>query len=408
VLVALLIVSLFTRGADQGLTPSRNYFVRAVLGVTVVQLTAYAFLPIVSYGGIDIGPLPARLAGLRQSLVPVLLLVVGMGLRRIGYDSRSLSALVLRYGTVVALTAIAGLILVPLEFWAHLRELNAGPGELAGSAMDRLNGMQSYFFGMALPRAVAPFASPLTLAFTFIMPVALLWSRQAGRRVRNRGAVVVLALAFSQTRGVIVAFLLLASIRWLDLRRLTWRNVLALTAIAVLALGPLRVAILNTISGNDPSSRAHWAAVLDGIVKLSSNPVGVGLGQGGQIGRTLGQQLAGGESLFLVIGNERGWLGLVLTLLLFASIFQRANQARWTQRDYHTIWLADAVCLATPVIVLASLATEHGIAFSSSWLFWIAAGFVCASVPEKETTGVPLAVRNTESNVVKGRSCASA
>jgi hypothetical protein len=396
VLVALLIVSLFTRGADQGLTPSRNYFVRAVLGVTVVQLTAYAFLPIVSYGGIDVGPLPARLAGLRQSLVPVLLLVVGMGLRRIGYDSRSLSALVLRYGTVVALTAIAGLILVPLEFWAHLRELNAGPGELAGSAMDRLNGMQSYFFGMALPRAVGPFASPLTLAFTFIMPVALLWSRQAGRRVRNRGAVVVLALALSQTRGVIVAFLLLASIRWLDLRRLTWRNVFALTA------------ILNTISGNDPSSRAHWAAVLDGIVKLSSNPVGVGLGQGGQIGRTLGQQLAGGESLFLVIGNERGWLGLVLTLLLFASIFQRANQARRTQRDYHTIWLADGVCLATPVIVLASLATEHGIAFSSSWLFWIAAGFVCTSVPDEETTRVPFAVRNTESNVVKGRSCASA
>jgi hypothetical protein len=407
-LVALLIVTLFTRRAAQGLTVSPNPLLRAVLGVTVMQLGVYAFLPVASYAGVEMGPLPARLAGLRQNLVPVLLLVVGMGLRRAGCEPRRLSLLVLRYGMVIAVIAIAGLVLVPLEFWAHLRELNAGPGELTGTAMDRLNGMQSYFFGIALPRAVAPFASPLTLAFAFIMPVALLWSRRAGQRVRHQGAVVVLALALTQTRSVILAFLLLASFRWLGLRRLHLTNVLVVAAITLLALGPLRMAIVNTASGTDPSSRAHWAAVLDGAAKLSRNPVGVGLGQGGQIGRTLGQQLAGGENLFLVVGNERGWLGLVLTLLLFAMIFRLANQVRRSARDHHTVWLADGLCLATPVVFLASLATEHGIAFSSSWLFWIVAGFVCAAVPAHKAPGAQASVTAARHAAMEGRPCASA
>ena len=401
-LVALLIVTLFTRSAARSLDASPNYLLGTVIGVTIVQLVAYAFLPIASYAAVESGPLPARLAGLRQNLVPVLLLVVGMGLRRAGHSPQRLSVLVLRYGMVVGIIAIAGLIVVPLEFWVHLKELNPGPGELTGTPMDRLNGMQSYFFGIALPRAVAPFASPLTLAFTFIMPVALLCSRHAEWRPRHQGIVIVLALVLTQTRSVIVAFLLLASFRWLNLRRLRLTNIIVLAAITMLALGPLRVAIVNTFSGNDPSSRVHWAAVVDGADKLSHNPVGVGLGQGGQIGRALGQQLAGGESLFLVIGNERGWLGLALTLLLFASIYRRASWVKHYAKDHHTAWLADGVRFAVPVTVLASLTTEHGIAFSSSWLFWIAAGFVCAAVPVDEAPVVPGAVTANKHNAVGG------
>jgi hypothetical protein len=380
-LVVLMLACLFSRASIRRSTKSSDVLLKLVVGVTITQLVAYALLPIASFGNSELGSWTARLAGLRQGVVPILLLVLGMGLRRVGYDPRSLIVLVLRYGTVLAVIAIVGLVFSPLEFWAHIKELNAGPGEFGSTTMERLNGMQSYFFGLALPRAVAPFASPLALAFTLILPIALLWSRRARYRPRHQAFIILLALALSQTRGVILAFLLLAGIRWLGRSSLRWRAVVLLVAVFLLTIGPLRTAILNTATGEDPSSRVHWLAVVEGISRLRNNPTGVGLGEGGQIGRTLGQQLAGGESLFLVVGNERGWLGLTLIVLLFGVLYRRAYRIRQSALDRDELWLADGVCLAIPIVVFASLVTEHGIAFLSSWLFWITAGFVCAAIP---------------------------
>jgi hypothetical protein len=153
-------------------------------------------------------------------------------------------------------------------------------------------------------------------------------------------------------------------------------------------IGPIAEAIRSTVTRSDPSSANHVSATVNDLQILASHPLGVGLGQGGRIGRQLGQGLAGGENLFLVLGNQLGWLGLAAVIALTGALVvrltrrlsrEKASDQAETDEDFTRALLA---CLA--IYVLASLTTEHAIAFQSAWLFWLSLGWLLSTAPSTQ------------------------
>ena len=311
----------------------------------------------------------ARLAGARQWLVPVYLLAFGALLARSSVSSRYIRNAVMVYGAVVASFAIAGWLLTPIEFWAQANSLVSGIGN-ANEQDVQFDGLHSYFFGTAVPRAAAPFGSPLATAFSLTLPLLLALHEPRSRQRNANVIILVLALGLTQTRAIILALILVFC--WVQLRKLKLGQ-LIVTAYCVIALAfvpGVSSAIQRTVTLEDPSARAHVEHISDGLSQLAANPAGHGLGQGGQVGRVYGDALAGGENLYLVAGNERGWLGLTLLIVLLLSLFTSIS----TRPGEHAP-LADSVRLTLLVLVMASFTTEHAIAFNSSWVFWTATGF---------------------------------
>ncbi len=358
--------------------------VRIVLVLTIVQLVLYMAFPVItSSSGVPPAGTTARLAGLRQWLVPCELLLLGHTLHNAGLSPGRLLAFVKRFGTVVAVVSIAGWVFIPLDFWARVNlvtttTLSGDPAAATG----QLEGLQSYFLGQAVPRAVAPFGSPLVLAFSLLLPMWLVAA------TRHRGPanfpllLIGTALILTQTRSILFGIVAVWILSKLRRRMMSARLIAGLLTLTFLAAGPLSVAIDNTLTLKDPSSNVHYAAIRDGYLQLLTNPLGVGLGQGGQIGRAFGYDRAGGESLYFVAGNERGWLGLALVVGLFLVCFTAIGLHHIPVEDVNVgsdESEAEALChglrRAVVVLAIASVTTEHAVAFTSTWLLWVALGF---------------------------------
>lgn len=385
--VGLLILALTLR-RDRSVARRLPVPVLVVLTLTALQLVIYAALPTVtSSSGAPTPGATARLAGLRQWIVPLELLLLGSALHNGGLTTGRLLTFSRRFGTSVAAIAIAGLFVLPLTFWVRVNSgITAALSGDASTASGQLEALQSYFLGQAVPRAVAPFGSPLALAFSLLLPLCLLWANRRRGKLTPSMLLVAMALVLSQTRGVLVGIVIVWLLSKVHPRNLDSRLVLGIVVLVGLALGPLNGAIVNTVTFNDPSSKLHYLAIRDGFSQLLDNPVGIGLGQGGQVGRAFSDSRAGGESLFLVAGNERGWVGLILIVALFAACWHTLrprdrNEKQGTRaRALESEVLRRGLRGAIAVLVFGSITTEHAVAFTSSWLLWVAVGYGVTSV----------------------------
>lgn len=359
-----------------------------LMTLTCLHVGIYLVFPGVTEGsGITPAGVLGRLAAFRQWLVPIELILLGSLLARNGVTARSLAAPLRILGDVIAAAAIAGWFLIPIEFWVALN-LSIGSalsGDIS-SASGQLEGLQSYFFGHAVARAVAPFGSPLVLAFSLIIPIAMAWNNRPPSGVPLRLIVLLAALFLSQTRGVIIGLVLVWAITKLARRELGTGFIAAMLLCLVVALSPLRVAVTNTITLQDPSSKVHLEAILGGFGTMLERPLGIGIAQGGQIGRSFARSDAGGENLYLLAANERGWLGLLLIIGLMISCGVAAGRspqvligkASGDRSRKETQSLRIAATQGLGVLLVASLTTEHAIAFTSSWMVWVALGWASA------------------------------
>lgn len=386
--VGLLLVVLFNR-QDRSVARRLPVPIVVVLLLTALQLVFYmAFPAVTGSSGVPVTDTTARLAGLRQWIVPLELLLLGHALHNSGLTPTRLLAFVTRFGAVIAAFAVTGWVLLPLSFWAGVNMVTttALSGDTS-KASGQQEGLESYFLGQAVPRAVAPFGSPLALAFALLLPLCLMWVMHSQGRVDFPLLLVGTALVLTQTRGVLLSVVVVWLLWKLRTRKIGGRTIVGLVILAALASGPLSEAFANTLTLGDPSSKVHYDALSAGFAQLLTNPVGVGLGQGGQIGRAYGSSLAGGESLFLVAGNERGWLGLALVVALFVVCFRAlrpnscADELTGAGREQPEVEaLRRGSRSAVAALALASITTEHAVAFISTWLLWVAVGYSITSL----------------------------
>lgn len=368
VFIALVFIGLRKDRLRGGLPPTVLIAGSAFLFVVAL----YFLLPLeAAYSGVPRSGLNARLGGAREWATPGLLMVFGSALYRAGLSSATLRINLVRLGNLVAATALVAYVVIPVATWANWDAIVTG----ADSTTSDTGGLVSYFLGVGIPRAVAPFGSPLALAFFLVLPFLL------ALRVPGRGRTVSLSLigvtlTLTQTRGILAGLLLVAflSSAPVFLRLLTTLAIgyEALTFFAANYVGN------GLYTSRDPSTVAHVKALHDALATFTHYPFGVGLGQGGAIGRFQGQGRAGGESLPLVLGNELGWVGLALFLLFFLTTIRRLGRSVTDAATPHDALLTRCTRDALAVYAIASLTTEHAVAFSSSWLVWATTGFLLA------------------------------
>ena len=337
------------------------------LGVVLI----YLVLPVeVQLSGVASSPLLARLEGAVRWLTPALIVVFGWEVARLGVGLQGFSKTLVGWAGVISAVALVAWIAVPPSAWVTLSQ-NVPQGAGSDSVGNiQAAGLTSYFFGSETSRGAAPFGSPLALAFFLALPTTLLLRLPFTRARLAIGTLIFAALLSTQTRGVILAVVFIELLRFLP-RRLS--GVLLMLSTAGLAY---------YVVGNgatfpdftDPSALAHSVALRSDWVTFVTHPFGLGLGQGGVVGRTIGDASAGGENLYLVLGNEIGWLGLFLGVLLIGAVAYRLRTGGKVNAQNDSAPVIEAVLDCLKVFLLASMTTEHAVAFVSSLPFWLALG----------------------------------
>jgi O-antigen ligase len=154
----------------------------------------------------------------------------------------------------------------------------------------------------------------------------------------------VIALLFSFSRSAWVATLLAVGLGYvLHISAAARRTVLVSIAAVLVLVGSLVVVfrdnnvIENTVFHTDEtnvastSDEGHLAAIRAGITEVKNNPLGAGPGTAGPASYNLEKTAPRiSENYYLQIAQEVGVIGLVLFILMFSLIMQRAV----TQRLY--------------------------------------------------------------------------
>ncbi|MEX2210729.1 MAG: NUDIX domain-containing protein [Gaiellaceae bacterium] len=318
----------------------------AVLALALVAV-AYFFVPTEA-------DLQGRLYGLRGIALPVAAYAVGRALVLTAREWRRLAAVALGTAVAVSVLGIAehyGLTLDQWRAWGakgyYSEQLDFpafhGPAGLPDNwALNLSDGV--------FRRLISSFLSPLGTAY--LLGIALLVAVVARPRLRaGLAAAVILAaflLAFSRAAaiGFFGALVLLALVRRSWVPAVAGVAVLA-TSVGMAAVfpwvapetrffpedrayqerraqeeGPLEEGSpLETTSGfSDASSRSHLSELRRSFENLLDEPLGRGLGTTGQIAQRFGEgELAAGESLYLTVGVETGFVGLAALLALAAA-----------------------------------------------------------------------------------------
>lgn len=181
-------------------------------------------------------------------------------------------------------------------------------------------------------RSSAFFANPLELASsTLVTGVAALFTmfsyrpRTIGRWVSAIcWLLIVASLLLSISRASIIAFAIQTVVASLWLGRTKFALLISVIGFfgalaTVIIIGPrLTNLIIETITFQNPSSQGHLAQWIEGFRVILENPLGLGLGMSGQIGKRFAVQV-GGENQYFINGVQLGILGFVSYVVLQLS-----------------------------------------------------------------------------------------
>jgi hypothetical protein len=407
-----------------------------IIDVTIVGfsllLMVYAVLPpgVVAVESVSI---TQRLLGFRMLAIIPALYVIGRWLAtRSPGGLSAVAQLAVLTAVAVTLGGLVELWFIPTSQWVALGVphfiglqgfADGGPGGLPS------NFFQSTTAGLALRRMVSTYLSPLGIAYTGLLVVPMISAGLLSDGPRRRTmlwialTLVVASIALSVTRLAVLCLVGESVLLTIMFRR---RAAVAAAGVAVAGMfvaliiypliGPLvtyaledvrppagQVAlqvvlgaqasplpsptstpgptttvpgpdadILNRlVTGDDGSIQGHIEWIRIGLEFATKHPLGVGLGASTY---RFGTGIGPGESAFLGIAGELGWVGLLLNLLAYCGVIVVSLLAALRTRE----WPDLAFLLACGIggIGLLPIAATSAVwgDFSVTYLFWAAAG----------------------------------
>ena len=137
--------------------------------------------------------------------------------------------------------------------------------------------------------------------------------------------------------------------------------------------------ITVSASPNNSSTQGHIASLKHLAKLMVGHPLGYGIGTAGANGTRFNTGI-GGESSYLTVGVELGWLGFLLYLAIFVlagwSCFQ-ASRARLPKLDRAVLWGA---AIAWIVIALDGIFAEVTLNLFVMYTLWWLAGFAATKI----------------------------
>ena len=243
--------------------------------------------------------------------------------------------------------------------------------------------------GVQAPRLISFYMMPLLPAYYgMIVGTVLMVARLAGEKsdpsLRKNGALLLISggILLTQTRAVILAMLVMIALGAYYSNRKQAIKLFFLLLVPVLFF--IQVAfdfLVETWNLQDSSSVGHLTAMLLGVAVVIQHPFGVGLGQGGAVGKAFGDLLAGYESLYITIAGEIGVVGLGLFLLFCFGLLRFLSLGISKEFRSGGDWvIVNSAFLLTFGFMFTSLTTETWFGFRNAWFYWILTGFAVTIV----------------------------
>ncbi|MEO6760788.1 MAG: O-antigen ligase family protein [Candidatus Saccharimonadales bacterium] len=282
---------------------------------------------------------------------------------------------------LVALLAVLQFAILPSNFLSHF-----GYDKVATIApYTTINQDTETVRAQSFLRGPNPLGAYLSLGIGLVI-ATFAWQKR-NWRLAGLGLLAVLALFVSFSRsGWLAAFLAVLLVIWWRLRSLKAREVLvgSVLAVTVLFIGSFMLlrnssgvqdALLHVNAGStasQTSNEGHLSAFQSGFNDLINEPYGRGPGTAGPASwYNTGHDIRNSEDYFLQIGQELGWVGLIL----FVSVNVAAGVALWRRRANGLALGLTAALIGLMVLNLLAYGWSDD---SLAYIFWGLAGIALA------------------------------
>jgi len=340
-------------------------------------------------------PLVAELLGIRQSVLFFLIYFVGRSMPDLADDPKTVRAII----ALVVVTCLIGVterFLVPPEGLVALGVASYFQNFLDATALTVGNeyGLPTNYWigigGHLVRRAGSVYLNGQGFAIPFLLffPIVTAWALPQARRTGWRMTVFALvsfSLLLTLTRMTIIVCMLQLALFVLIRRRPEWTvaglalgGMLFLAAFVLVPGVPMFV--LQTLSGQEASTRGHLSDFSNGAMTFFQQPWGLGLGTADAAATRSGLEHVTGDNLYLTYAVELGLAGIVFLVGSLGSILGHAlnllrNGVTESQRLMGT-----AMWLATLGLIMNGMTSVVFNSIILAWgYFWLAGAVVTAS-----------------------------
>jgi hypothetical protein len=356
-------------------------------------------------------PIFAELLGIRQSVLFFLIYFVGRAMPELADDPKTVRNILI----LVVVTCILGIAerffvspegLVALGVASYFQDFLDATAVTVGNEYGLPT---NYFAGIGshiVRRAGSVYLGGQGFAIPFLLffPLATAWALPRLKRSGWRMAVYLLicfSLFLTLTRMTIIVAALQLTVFILMRRRPEWTVAgLALGGMLFLAAFVLvpgvPAFVLQTLSGQEASTRGHLSDFSNGALTFFQQPWGLGLGTADAAATRTGLEHVTGDNLYLTYAVEMGVAGLLFLVGTLGSILGHAlNLSRNGITDSQRL-MGTTLWLATLGLIINGMTSVVFNSITLAWLyFWLAGAVVTNSQRIRGVERVPGALELT-------------
>jgi hypothetical protein len=387
----------------------RFHLVDYVILAFLFYLTLFAILPIGEQGLVN------RLLALKGTAFFVLVYFIGRFINpKTVYVNKYFNYVVLLTIAAASVTLIEAVTHTPLptisglfEYSYYFLNLDAD-GEFGLSAM--------FNSDSGLMRYPSFFTSPLEHAGATLLALSIilgLYTRDDNKFTISNTSILalgatVISMILSFSRAPIVSYCIVIYVYALITKKRLIVNTIhigfIIAGMYIIYLlvqfektnNDLLALVLNTIDFTDPSSVGHLAQWTEGVIAISQNPFGLGLGTSGRVASSsIGN--TGGENQYIILAVQAGVIAAMLYLSIIIMFFK--TSIKWLPRLKGK---ERKVCLAVLLIkiglFLSSMTSEVESSIYLSYMNWFLSGLLISIITQASVTQTPIYNDHRENN----------
>lgn len=283
--------------------------------------------------------------------------------------------------TIVVIFGLLQAFVLPHDFLKHF---GYGPSTIA--AVETIDQKPDYVRIQSTLRGANPLGAYLVIVIA-AAAAGLVSSKRYRAWLVGLLAVSAIVLVYTYSRSAYIgAFVALAAVTWWSIKNQKWRRWLLISAAGLILIAAGAASLLRNNdqfqniffhtdenSQSSVSSNAQRSSALEsGLTDVLFEPLGRGVGTAGpaSVHNTDGGRLA--ENYFLQIGQEMGWIGLSLFLIIYVTLGYRL----WLRRHQP---LAKALLAALLGLTLVNLLSHAWSDDTLAFVWWLSVGLVLGS-----------------------------
>lgn len=299
--------------------------------------------------------------------------------------------LILGPAIVVIVFGLLQAFVLPHDFLRHF-----GYGEATIPPYETINSNQEYIRIASTLRGANPLGAYLIIPLSLLTVIMLRRPRDWRPALLFVGGLITLFFSSSRSAwvaaAVSIALVVLICLNSPRARRFLYIGVGSLAVLSVALFVSFRNTsqfqnyVFHTQEGSaisTTSNENHVTALQTNLDDLARNPLGDGPGSAGPASVYNGQQARIAENYYIQVGQETGWLGLLLFLLIVAGV----GYLLWLRRADPLALSLFASLIGLLIVNMVSHAwTDDTVAY----VWWGLAGIALAPNPKLETVEPPV------------------